>query len=482
MKKKQKGGILSKIGKIPLSDSYDLKKPANFSSLIQQLLNKEKLSPKQICLTVSPEEALIHQISLPKMKESELNEVIRTEIERIPKFSNKEFDYIYSWSKLDEQRLRVLICALTKDSINAYIQGIQETGIILNRLEISPLNILEALSLHAGKDKKDSVQALLVLEDRLSHVTIFQQNEYKLFFQLTVGKLDLYTQNFELTKSNYASWVEEINRTFKSYQREFRTSAIEKVWIIWDNENTKDIDKLLAKDLETEVIVPQPEDFAIKAELEKEFNPIYFLSLAGAINQIKDIKQKLNFRHFLRQIELKKILNKVKFLVLIYILCISVLLGGFIAYYVVSTNKLLIREKEAGQRIVSLNLETQELRKERDGYINTRNKLLMQAAYVKLLNRISWSEIFARTGAALPDNVSLSLFEASEGGAVKLEGATFSIDTIAELIRKINDVSFLETAQFNFLREREVDEKNEKKKIVEFGIITQLKENLNAEK
>ena len=475
MKKKQKGGILSRTGKFPLSDSGDLKNPANFTSAIQQLLNKEGLSPSQICLTLSAEEALIHQISLPKMKEAELNEVISTEIERIPKFSDKEFDYIYSWSKLDETRLRVLICALTKDSLNSYIQGIQQTGIILNRLEISPLNILEILSNQTGKDR---VGALLVLEDRLSHITIFWQKEYRLFFQLTAGKLDLYTPGNELNNPNYLNWIDEINRTFKSYQREFRTSAIEKIWIIWDNENIKDLDKLLAKDLEAEVIVPKPEDFAIKEESETAFNPIYFLSLAGPINYIKDIKQKLNFRHFLRQIELKKALKEVRFFVLIYILCVGVLLGGLIAYCASSANKILSREKEAAERIVTLNLETVELRKERDDYLDTKDKLLMQAAYVKLLNRISWSEIFARTGAVLPDNVSLSLFEVSESGALKLEGATLTIDAIAELIRKINEVPFLENAQFNFLREKEI----ENKRIVEFGLITKLKENIGAEK
>jgi len=72
-----------------------------------------------------------------------------------------------------------------------------------------------------------------------------------------------------------------------------------------------------------------------------------------------------------------------------------------------------------------------------------------------MLNRISWSKIFATISAVLPQEVSLSWFDVSESGQIKLEGSTFSIDSIADVIRKLNDVDFLEDAQFSFMKEKE---------------------------
>ncbi len=476
LQRKQRGFILSKSGKFSPPIPTAVKEPDSLARIIQGILKQENIFPAKICLSLSGEDLLIHQINLPKMTKNELDEVIRGEIERIPKFSNKEFDYIYSVSKLNEQKLRILFGAVTKDNLDAYIQGLQRTGTRLEGLEISPLNLLEILYAHLSKDK---AEVLLVLDSHSSSMMIFWQNECKIFFQMAAGKSDLYLPNYELNKSAFLSWVEEIKRVLKSYQREFGMRPVERFWFIWDNERSQDLSGLLGKELEMEVTPPKLENFALKlSDKEPAFNPIFLLSLAGPLVYIKGLRQKFNSKHFLRHIRLKEVTRKVSIFVLSYMLLLGSLLGMLTVNYNLARKKMLASEEELTQRIATLETQTMELRKERDNYLDTRDRLLLQAAFVRDLNRVSWSEIFARISSVLPENVSLSSFKVSESQEVKIEGATFAIDSIAEMIRKINASSFLEEVQFDFLREREIEDK----RIVEFSIVTKLKAGLHEKK
>lgn len=470
LEKRRRGLILLKSGRVSSPAPANLKEPTHLTQTIQELLTREKISTQKIFLCLSEEDLLLHQINLPKMPEKELNEVIRGEIERVPKFSNNiEFDYLYSATKLDEQKLRILFCALPKTNLDNYIQGIQNTGITLESLEVSPLNLLEIFYNRIGKDK---AEALVVLDSHTSFIMVFWQNECKLFFQLAAGKIDLYVSGQQLNKSSFLSWIEDIKRTIKSYQREFGGRIVEKLWFIWDNENCPDLGDLVRQELGVEVAIPQLGDFHIRlAEKEVEFNPIFFLSLPSPLIYVKGIRQKFNFRHFLHQIKLEEVTRAIGTFVLIYLILAGSVLGIVTGLYLTAKRKILAEEKEAVGKITSLEMQTQELRKERNDYLDAKDRLLKQAAFVKMLNRISWSEIFATVSSALPENVSLSSFRVSESGEVRIEGATFSIDSIAQMIRKINAVVFLGDAQFDYLREKET----EGKKIVEFGIITRLK-------
>lgn len=470
LEKRQRGFILSKSGRFSNPSPTISEDPANLTSVIQNFLAQEKISTQKIFLCLSGEDLLLHQVNLPRMPEEELNEVIRGEIERVPRFSNQEFDYIYTSFKLDEQKLRILLCALPKNNLDNYIQGVQNTGITLESLEVSPLNFLEVLYNRIGKEK---AEALVVLDSHASFVMVFWQNECKLFFQTAAGKEDLYTSSHQLNSSAFLSWTEDIKRIIKSYQREFGGRVVEKIWFIWDNQNCPDLDDLVAQELGMDVAIPKPEDFNIGLEeKEQAFNPIFLLSLAAPLIYIKGIRQKFNFKHFLRQIKLKKVVRNIGLFVLIYLIIMGSLLGIVTGIYLTANKEILAKEKEALNKVTSLEMQTAELRKERDEYLDIKDRILRQAAFVKMLNRISWSEIFATVSSALPEDVSLSSFKVSESGEVKIEGATFSIDSIAEMIRKIGLVPFLEDAQFDYLRERQAEDK----KIVEFGIVTRLKQ------
>jgi Tfp pilus assembly PilM family ATPase len=234
IRKRFRGFSILKKGRISTGGFSNLKDPEKLTFTIRQLIQQERLSPAKICLALSNDDFVIHQTTPPKMTEAELDKVVQGEIEDISKFSNLDFDYIYTASKRDEQSLRILFCALARPTLHSYIQAIQKTGLRLESLVVAPLNLLDLLYAQMPKDK---TQALLVLDERASFIMIFSKDDCRLFFKMATGSEDLFVRG-SLDKSAFLSWTGEMKRIIQSYQREFTAQPIEKIWFSWDNEKS----------------------------------------------------------------------------------------------------------------------------------------------------------------------------------------------------------------------------------------------------
>jgi Tfp pilus assembly protein PilN len=484
--KKNRKIFLLKQGKTFLQDSTSANEPANLTNTIREITAKEKIYPSRICLTISAENLFIHLAKLPTLPEAELDEVIGDEIKKVPKFLGKEFDYIYNGYKIDPRRQRVLFCAIEKGLLDSAIQGARSTGMHLESLETSPLNLLESLY---SKITRDKTEVLLFLDSKATYVIIFGQNECKLFFKMATGASDMESHQGSINVNTFSAWIEEIKRVFKSYQREFSgkefgTRDMDKIWLVWDSDKLQDLYELTSKELGQEVTRPTPENFGLQlADKAAEFNPVYLIPMAGPLLYLRGQRQRFNFKHFLHKLKLEELIRNVSFFVLIYLAAATVLIGGIALNYALAGKRISAKEKTAVSRIALLEKQTTELRRVRDNYLAAKKRLLNQATFVRMLNRFSWSEILANIGLALPDDISLSSFAVPENGEVKLEGATVQIESVAELIRKIGGVSFLTDVKFDFLRERKIKEKDiALDKIIEFGIGTILKADTDEKK
>ena len=214
VKRRKKELIVEKSGKVGLP-AFSLSSPDDLTKAIKDIIAKEKIAPARICLTLSSEDIFIQQTTLPKIPEGELKSMIRSQIERIPKFANKEFDFAHAEFILEEYKLLVIFCALAHEHRDYYLEGVGRAGFPIESVQISPFNSLELFS---SRLSKTAVEALVVLGDTTSRIMIFWQNECKMFFQMAVGKKDLYTPQQEIKKSVFLSWAEEMRRIVKSYQ------------------------------------------------------------------------------------------------------------------------------------------------------------------------------------------------------------------------------------------------------------------------
>ena len=147
-----------------------------------------------------------------------------------------------------------------------------------------------------------------------------------------------------------------------------------------------------------------------------------------------------------------------------------VLGGAFVHYYQVERRALASSEEIKG-KIETLEKESRELFRQRDEFLAVRAQLLAQAAYVKVLNRLSWSEVLSVVAAELPQELSLKTFKVNESSLANFTGDALRIESVSEMLRKVETSAILESGKFSFLNEQTV----EKQKIFSFGIMANIK-------
>jgi len=84
---------------------------------------------------------------------------------------------------------------------------------------------------------------------------------------------------------------------------------------------------------------------------------------------------------------------------------------------------------------------------------------------------VSWSQVLAVVSQEHPDDLALTSFKFSESGGASIIGQAFAMESIANLMRQIEDSAILEKGRFDFLKERELKEVN----YYDFGLTAQLK-------
>lgn len=120
-----------------------------------------------------------------------------------------------------------------------------------------------------------------------------------------------------------------------------------------------------------------------------------------------------------------------------------------------------------------LRVTTTELYRQRDEYLAVRQGLLDQANYIKTLNRVAWSQVLSVFAEEMPKDMALTSFKFNETGKVSFFGDSLEVETVSELIRRIDTSAILEKGMFDFFTEKVVDEQ----KIYSFGILAQLQDN-----
>lgn len=468
---------ISKAGTISLEE--DFSSSLLLTKAIQEILSKENAAPSKVFITIFRDDVVTHQLNLPQMSRVELEEVILGEVEKTHMFLDKEFDYVYYSSNLGKNRIDTVFTAILKESLDYFIKGVRDVKIPLQSLEIAPLNLLSILY-PLGKNEEE--QALLVLDEKVSYVIIFFRKEIKFFYITNTGKADLYSHEKEgIDKEALRNWVDEIKRTFKSYliDNKIIKGDIEKIWFVWDSEGAADLNEILSEKLKQEVVKLSIEAIPNFKYDGAEFNPIYFLCCAPAISYyLRKFNNGFSFEHFMAGEKLKDIIRKTIFVSLFYLILTGIVLGNAVSYFYSKEKNLVNRLNEVNAQISLLEKKTTEFKKERDEYLDVKERLLQQATVLKMFNRVSWSRVFGEISSDFPEELSLTSFTISEAKKVEIKGDTSNIESLSKLLRKVDNSPVLENAKFDFLNEKDV----EKEKFFSFGILADLRRDLSEKK
>lgn len=449
----------------------DLSAPGSLFQAIQSVLETEQISPDRIFLTVSRRDTVIHQVTLPKMSSRELEEVVSGEIEKIPVFFSRNFDYIFRSYPDDKDKVRVLFAAMGRNILDTMIKEVQKTERPCRDLEIFPLNLKDILPLvGAGR----GCEALCIVHDHLTYINIIEDGEYRHFYQSSKGLQQLQSAISDISRESILSnLTSEIKRVLQSYASQGAHPKVERIWLVWDQETEPALEERISKD------TCLPVDALDLNRLEKivasqgfQANPVYLPALTPIVFHVYNRKPTFPLNHFFRHLQLKSYIAKAVVMTAAVVAGAGVALAGVLGYFQTQTSALSQELASINQEIVEQKKEADFLLKRHEQYVEIRERLLRQASYVNELNRVSWSQVLAVFSKELPEELALSEFKFTENGSASIQGEAFQMESIAELIRRVDGSAILQAGKFDFLKEKKIDEY----RLYNFGILAKLKD------
>ncbi len=458
-----------KAGKLDIENSL----PAGgiLTKTIKDLIEREEIFPKKIFVAITKRDVVIHQVNIPKMSAIEVEEAVSGEIEKIPIFFQRNFDFIYECYPISKLKNKVIFAAIGRKVLDYLFHDIKQTKLEFKHFDLAPLNIKEVASLTQNSTKE--AQAVLVVHDQQSYLAIVENKKYKLFYKISSGLESYMAAPTQMAKDQVLSgWIAEFRRVLKSFLLDNTGFQLSRLLLIWDKASINHLDQRLSDDLGLQVeslFLNKIKN--ITAKEDEYLNPIYNIALTPVLMAINNIKGDFQLNHFFRGYQIKKYLVKMALVTAIFLGVTGGLFQHYYTQYKQETKTLKEETIIMSDEIVTLNKETQDLFKKQEEYMEVRQRLLDQATYVQELNRVSWSEVFSIVANELPQDLALTSFQFSEGGKAVIKGEAFAMESISELIRKIEESAILEKGKFNFLKEKHVKEL----KLYNFGILANLR-------
>ncbi len=472
--KRNKEYCVLKAGKAAVG--VDLSVEGNLAQAINNLIVEKQIYVDSVYLTISRSDSIVHQVTLPALSHKEMQEVVSSEIERLPSFQKGKFEFIYKRYPAAKGKNKVVFAAVNRQFLKGSLKEIDDLKLLLRNVEVSPLNLKEIAPLIQTADNyATSCDAIFYLDEKEAYFSIIEDGKYKLVYKLSSGiQQYVLAASQEAKERVIAAWVAELKRVLRSYGLEKGNKEVGRMALIWDQEQIPDLGHIMRNAVaDIDVIVPFLNKITnIAVEGEHNVNPIYVLALMPIIARANRLKLDFPSDHFIKLFQVKKYLVKVS------VVALAVAGSALLVFGTHSYN--------LSQKITSLKKETKILRstikarKKEEGmllakrkeYEATKEQVLAQATYVKQLNRVSWAQVFSIVSAELPQDIALTSFKFSESGRASIKGQAFTMEPIAELIRRIDDSTILQKGKFDFLREKEVEDK----KLYNFGIFAKLRE------
>jgi Tfp pilus assembly PilM family ATPase len=464
----------------------DLFQTGALARAVNGILAKEKVLPQRLFISVSRKETFIHQIVIPRMSGKEIEEVVLNEIEKNPAFGNKTFDFIYKVFPHKRDQQKVLFAALPQETVAAIIEEITATRLSCHDLELTPLNLKEFVPDSGGQAEgggPGAVSGLVVVHQSCTHFTIFDRNSYKVLYKIPVGMANIAASG-NLLPDESRAFISQLHRIVKSFAGEHRSAPVSELWVVWDSEQAEGLDKLLSDQLgikASRLNLSVMQNFVLSDD--NQLNPIYMLALTPVFHHIARTQTVFPLDHFLRSMHVARYARR-------SVLGAAVLAAALVFIYA-GFHLFIDREVAATQdktravqvQIRDLKKKTEDIYSLYELYRQTRERLLQQATYVRDLNRVSWSQVLAIVSTEMPGDLALTSFSFREGGQAAIKGESYQMETISDLIRKIDTSSILQKGSFNYLKEREIvrRESGEKDKFYQFGITARLRLKVEGE-
>lgn len=277
---------------------------------IRLVFEENKISGKDVVISISGNSVIIKKISLPLMEKQELAESIIWEAKHnIPyPYEETNVDYAVLTSRGGEDRnLDILLVAAKKDKVANYSNVVNQARKNLQAIEVDVFALQNALEINYPESYAEKTVALINMGANISNVVIIEKGTPQLFRDLSLGGY-FFTENMrkELSVSfeeaekllkgiavksvssdafttvltmNIRDLLDEMEKTFSFYEAgEKRERKIEQIFLCGGLANVPNM------------ISSFEHRFRIKTDIfnpfrninydEKKFDPIYFNEMA----------------------------------------------------------------------------------------------------------------------------------------------------------------------------------------------------------
>jgi type IV pilus assembly protein PilM len=285
--------------------------PSAVVETIKMVFDENKITNKNIVLSISGNSVIIKKISLPVMEKEELAESIIWEAKHnIPyPYEETNVDYVVlrpSQVK-NEKNIDVLLVAAKKDKVTNYSSVITQAGRKPEAMEVDVFALQNAVEVNYRDIFFDQTIAVINMGANITNVIIIDKGTPQLFRDLAIGgsivsenlskdlninfeeaeKLmkgfqakDLKPEQYKpALESNIKNIIEEVGKTFSFYEAgENRDSQIELILLCGGFSKLQDLTKYFDErfKLKTEILNP----FRNVTFDEKKFDPSYIEEMA----------------------------------------------------------------------------------------------------------------------------------------------------------------------------------------------------------
>lgn len=305
---KPKGGLeLLKfgIGRLEYEGGVEPK----LSPSIKKVMQDANISTNRINASVSGQSVIVRYIILPKMTRQELQGAIRFEAEKYIPFDIKEvvLDCQVLEESLEENKMKVLLVAAKKDSINKYTNAIIIAGLEPKLIDVDSFALINSFSANYPENK-DQTLALLNLGAQFTNINILKNNASRFTRDIQIAGNEITNavskqlgisveeaealkcapkeragEVFEIAKTVLEEIAREIRLSFDYYESQFE-KGVDRVYLSGGTSGLKGIESYISQAIGLETDLWDPTKcLQINQENLKQQLPFLSSRLAVAI-------------------------------------------------------------------------------------------------------------------------------------------------------------------------------------------------------
>ncbi len=279
---------------------------------IKMIFDENKITNKNVAISVSGSSVIIKKISLPSMETEELAESIIWEAKHNIPYPYEETNVDYAILKppmyAEEKNLDILLVAAKKDKISNYSNAVFQARKNLQAIEVDTFALQNCFEINYPEFYKTKTVAIINLGSTTTNIIIVEKENPQLFRDLSIGGFfitenlrkdlgissddaekalkgiplrDFAPEQMESTlTANIDHLLEEIEKTFSFYETgEEREKKIEKILLSGGLANLRELPRYFEQKFKTETEIFNP--FRNIMYNEKKFESVYFQEMAA---------------------------------------------------------------------------------------------------------------------------------------------------------------------------------------------------------